>query len=34
MKTNHIDKIVKEKLAERTFQPSVSAWERLSISLD
>lgn len=34
MKTNHIDKIVKEKLAERTFQPSVSAWERLSVSLD
>lgn len=34
MKTNHIDKIIKEKLAERTFQPSDSAWERLSITLD
>ncbi|WP_435415290.1 hypothetical protein [Polaribacter aestuariivivens] len=34
MKTNNIDKNVKEKLANRVFQPSASAWERLSTQLD
>ena len=34
MQTNNIDKSVKEKLQERTFQPSTSAWERLSVQLD
>lgn len=34
MKSNKIDKNVKEKLAERVFQPSASAWERLSTQLD
>lgn len=34
METNKLDKIIKQKLLERTFDPSVSAWERLSIKLD
>ncbi|MCG1037248.1 hypothetical protein [Polaribacter sargassicola] len=34
MKTNNLDKNIKEKLANRTFQPSASAWERLSVQLD
>ncbi len=34
MKTNKIDKNIKEKLENRTFKPSASAWERLSIQLD
>ncbi len=34
MKTNNIDKNIKEKLQERTFTPSASAWERLSNQLD
>jgi len=34
MRTNNIDKNIKEKLDNRTFQPSVSAWERLSVQLD
>ncbi|WP_405604337.1 hypothetical protein [Polaribacter sp. Asnod1-A03] len=34
MKTNNIDKNIKEKLEKRTFQPSASAWERLSVKLD
>lgn len=34
METNNIDQIIKQKLANRTFQPATSAWERLSVSLD
>jgi hypothetical protein len=34
MKTNKLDHSVKEKLANRTFKPSTSAWERLSMKLD
>lgn len=34
METNKIDQICKEKLAQRTFKPSTSAWERLSVKLD
>jgi len=34
METNNIDKNIKEKLANRTFEPSASAWERLSLKLD
>jgi hypothetical protein len=34
METNNIDKNIKEKFANRTFEPSVSAWERLSAQLD
>ncbi|WP_439131560.1 hypothetical protein [Polaribacter sp.] len=31
---NKIDKNIKEKLENRTFEPSASAWERLSVQLD
>lgn len=34
MKTNKLDNNIKEKFANRTLEPSVSAWERLSIKLD
>ena len=34
METNKIDKNIKEKFANRTFKPSASAWERLSLKLD
>lgn len=34
MKTNKLDKNIKEKFENRTFTPSASAWERLSIQLD
>ncbi|AQS93240.1 hypothetical protein BXQ17_03730 [Polaribacter sp. BM10] len=34
MKTNKLDNSVKEKFANRTLEPSVSAWERLSTKLD
>ena len=34
MKTNNIDKNIKEKFENRTFKPSSSAWERLSVQLD
>jgi len=34
MKTNNIDKVVKQKLENRTFSPSESAWERLSMQLE
>ena len=34
MKSNKIDTNIKEKLANRTFEPSASAWERLSTQLD
>ena len=34
MSTNKIDKEIAEKLKDRTFKPSVSAWERLSSQLD
>ena len=34
MKTNKLDKIIKEKFENRTFTPSTSAWERLSVQLD
>tara|TARA_R110002049_G_scaffold94037_1_gene231968 strand:- start:2825 stop:3628 length:804 start_codon:yes stop_codon:yes gene_type:complete len=34
MKTNKLDNNIKEKFANRTFEPSVSAWERLSAQLD
>jgi len=34
MGTNKIDKNIREKLQERTFMPSNSAWERLSVQLD
>ncbi|MDB2385211.1 hypothetical protein N9V96_01935 [Polaribacter sp.] len=31
---NHLDKNIKEKLADRTFAPSASAWERLEVQLN
>ena len=34
MSTNKIDKEIAEKLKDRTFKPSASAWERLSSQLD
>ena len=34
MKTNKLDNNIKEKLQNRTFEPSASAWERLSTKLD
>lgn len=34
MKTNKLDNSIKEKFANRTFEPSASAWERLSVKLD
>ncbi len=34
MKTNKIDKKLQEKFKNRTFEPSVSAWERLNDQLD
>ncbi len=34
MQTNNLDNNIKEKLQNRTFQPSASAWERLSAQLD
>ena len=34
MKTNKIDKNIKKKFENRTFEPSTSAWERLSNKLD
>lgn len=34
MKTNKLDNNIKEKFAKRTFEPSASAWERLSTQLD
>lgn len=34
MQTNNLDKNIKEKLQNRTFMPSNSAWERLSAQLD
>ncbi|APZ47588.1 hypothetical protein BW723_15415 [Polaribacter reichenbachii] len=34
MKTNKIDKDIKQKFENRTFKPSASAWERLSVQLD
>jgi hypothetical protein len=34
METNNRDKNIKEKFANRTFEPSASAWERLSLKLD
>lgn len=34
METNKIDKNIKEKFANRTFKPSASAWERLSLQLN
>lgn len=34
MKTNKLDKSIKEKLDKRTIKPAVSAWERLSAQLD
>ncbi|SDS05316.1 hypothetical protein SAMN05216503_1827 [Polaribacter sp. KT25b] len=34
METNNIDKNIKEKFENRTFEPSASAWERLSTQLD
>lgn len=34
MKTNKLDNSIKEKLKNRTFEPSASAWERLSVQLD
>lgn len=34
METNNIDKNIKEKLSNRSFTPSASAWERLSVQLD
>lgn len=34
MKTNKIDIKIKEKFENRTFEPSASAWERLSVQLD
>jgi hypothetical protein len=34
MEINNLDNNVKEKLQNRTFNPSVSAWERLSVQLD
>ncbi|WP_298777689.1 hypothetical protein [uncultured Polaribacter sp.] len=34
MQKNNLDNNIKEKLQNRTFQPSASAWERLSAQLD
>ncbi|WP_339658536.1 hypothetical protein [uncultured Polaribacter sp.] len=34
METNNIDKNIQEKFANRTFEPSASAWDRLSAQLD
>lgn len=34
MKTNKIDNNIKKKFENRTFEPSASAWERLSVKLD
>tara|TARA_R110002126_G_scaffold112105_1_gene250202 strand:+ start:63608 stop:64441 length:834 start_codon:yes stop_codon:yes gene_type:complete len=34
MKTNKLDKNIKEKFDNRAFEPSASAWERLSVQLD
>ncbi|MEE9407411.1 MAG: hypothetical protein V3V28_04970 [Polaribacter sp.] len=34
MKTNKLDNNIKEKFAKRSFEPSASAWERLSTQLD
>ena len=34
MKINKLDKNIKEKFENRTFTPSTSAWERLSVQLD
>ena len=34
METNNIDNNIKEKLDNRTINPSASAWERLSVQLD
>ncbi|WP_218598902.1 hypothetical protein [Polaribacter sp. NJDZ03] len=34
METNNIDKNIKEKLDNRTINPSASAWERMSAQLD
>tara|TARA_R110002050_G_scaffold293646_1_gene450285 strand:- start:320 stop:1132 length:813 start_codon:yes stop_codon:yes gene_type:complete len=34
MKTNKLDNSIKEKFKNRTFEPSASAWERLSVKLD
>ena len=34
METNKLDKSIKEKFENRTFTPSASAWERLSVQLD
>ena len=34
MKTNKLDNSIKEKFKNRTFEPSASAWERLSVQLD
>lgn len=34
MKTNKLDNNIKQKLQNRTFEPSASAWERLSNQLD
>ena len=34
MKTNKLDNSIKNKLKDRTFEPSASAWERLSAQLD
>ncbi|WP_026777661.1 hypothetical protein [Polaribacter sp. Hel_I_88] len=34
MKTNKLDNSIKEKFANRTLEPSASAWERLSVKLD
>ena len=34
MKKNKLDKSIKEKFSNRTLEPSVSAWERLSVKLE
>ncbi|EAQ41526.1 hypothetical protein [Polaribacter sp. MED152] len=34
MKTNKLDQQIKKKFENRTFEPSASAWERLSVQLD
>jgi hypothetical protein len=34
MKTNKLDKNIKEKFSNRAIEPSISAWERLSTKLD
>lgn len=34
MKTNNIDQNIKKKFDNRTFEPSTSAWERLSVQLN